>query len=77
MIPGMSPLFQVHRLNDIGLQKAENIAVDFNTLLTNLEDTVGPEATKTREFSVVKTKLEEACFFAKKSLANQTENQKT
>ena len=29
-----------------------------------------------RELSIVKTKLEEACFFAKKSVANDAANQK-
>jgi hypothetical protein len=30
-----------------------------------------------RRLSIVKTKLEEACFFAKKAMANQKENQQS
>jgi hypothetical protein len=66
------PLFQVHRLNEDGLKKADAVAGAFNDCLNNLRG-LCPEAT--REFSIVKTKLEEACFFAKKSLANAKENQ--
>lgn len=68
----MDPLFEVHRLNEEGLRKADNLARTFDTLLTHLK-TLCPE--NTREFSIVKTKLEEACFFAKKSLAMNPVNQ--
>jgi len=66
----MDPLFEVHKLNNDGMQKANNLAAAFNDLLTKL-NTMCPQG---REFSIVKTKLEEACFFAKKSLATQPEN---
>lgn len=68
----MDSLFQVHRLNDNGLKRAEVLAGAFDRLLTELRG-VCPE--NTREFSLVKTKLEEASFFAKKSIANLPENQ--
>jgi len=68
----MDPLFQVHRLNEAGLRKAEDLAHAFDLLLTTLYQ-ICPG--NTREFSIVKTKLEEACLFAKKSIANLVDNQ--
>lgn len=68
----MDPLFKVHRLNAQGLVKANEIAVAFNDLLDRL-NTLMPNAN--RHTSIVRTKLEEACFFAKKGLAEQVENQ--
>lgn len=66
------PLFQFHRLNDDGIKKVEEIASHFTELLRQLR-IVCPE--NTREFAIVKTKLEEAGFFAKKAMANVSENQ--
>lgn len=68
----VDPLFKVHRLNEEGLKKAEFIAETFDTCLTRLR-ILCPEAC--REFSLVKTNLEEACFFAKKAMANDPVNQ--
>ena len=65
------PLFQVHRLNDDGMKNAQKIAEAFDLLLTNLRLL----CTDGREFSIVKTKLEEACFFAKKAMASTKANQ--
>lgn len=70
----LNPLFEVHMLNEVGIEKARAIAEDFNELLGYLESTIGTEPS--REMSIVKTKLEEACFFAKKAIANQKINQK-
>ena len=67
----MDPLFQVHKLNEDGLGKAKAVAENFYQLLTNLTK-LCPAG---REFSIVRTKLEEACFFAKKALANLPANQ--
>jgi hypothetical protein len=64
-------LFQVHMLNEEGKARARDIANDFDILLQNLRANC-PEG---REFSIVKTKLEEAAFFAKKAMANVKENQ--
>jgi hypothetical protein len=64
-------LFEVHMLNEIGKQKARVIASSFNLLLSDLED----NCPAGRELAIVKTKLEEACFFAKKAMATQPENQ--
>jgi hypothetical protein len=68
----MNKEFEVHILNDGGIAKARNLASLFDGLLNEMK-TLCPES---REFSIVKTKLEEACFFAKKSIANDPANQK-
>jgi hypothetical protein len=68
----INPLFQFHKLNNGGIQKANAIADTFDILLTTLSSLC---PTQTREFSIVKTKLEEACFFAKKSMAADSSNQ--
>lgn len=65
----MDPLFKFHKLNDDG--KTTAVALAFNNLLAELK-AVCPEG---RELSIVKTKLEEACFFAKKSIAVDPKNQ--
>lgn len=65
-------LFTVHKLNDVGIARAQNIATAFNRLLEALEREC---TTNTREFSIMKTKLEEASFFAKKSMAINEANQ--
>jgi hypothetical protein len=65
------PLFQVHMLNDDGKTKAADIAAAFDRLLDDLDNWC-PAG---REMSIVRTKLEEAAFFAKKAMANQPENQ--
>lgn len=67
----MDPLFQVHMLNEAGKGKAQAIASSFDTLLSDLAKHCGTG----REMAIVKTKLEEACFFAKKAMANQIDNQ--
>jgi hypothetical protein len=67
----INPLFRVHKLNDTGLKNAQLIAESFDSLVCYLSK-LCPES---REFSIVKTKLEEAAFFAKKSMANVVENQ--
>lgn len=67
----MYPLFEVHILNESGKQKAQQIAGSFSGLLGELELICG----QGREIAIVKTKLEEACFFAKKAMATVPENQ--
>jgi len=57
--------FEVHMLNGAGKANARSIARSFDRLLEDLE-ALCPNG---REFSIVKTKLEEACFFAKKAMA--------
>lgn len=67
----MNKEFAVHMLNEQGKEKAQRIAKAFDDLLNTLagesiESSLCPPG---REFAIVKTKLEEACFFAKKSMA--------
>jgi hypothetical protein len=64
--------FTFHKLNDTGIHLACKIAQAFDDCMNSLT-TLCPVGT--REFSIVKTKLEEACFFAKKAMANCIENQ--
>jgi hypothetical protein len=64
--------FQFHRLNENAIETAKQIAESFTALLDYLEGTVG---TTGREIAIVRTKLEEASFFAKKALAVREENQ--
>jgi hypothetical protein len=64
--------FEVHLLNERGINVAQSLVLRFDELLSWL-DTVLPEG---REFSIVKTKLEEASFFAKKAMAVNKEFQK-
>jgi hypothetical protein len=76
----MDPLFEVHMLNEEGKRKARGIAYAFDALLAVLEGGIDKNPAlalcpPSRELSIVKTKLEEACFFAKKAMANIPENQ--
>jgi len=69
----MNPLFQVHKLNEVGFAKANELAEAFNTLVEKIDNLI--QTHPSREKSIVYTKLEEACFFAKKALASQKANQ--
>ena len=67
----MNKEFTVHMLNDEGKAKAKAIAEAFDACLNKLlEIAPGPS----REMSIVRTKLEEASFFAKKAMASIPEN---
>jgi len=61
----MDPAFEVHMLTEGGKVKAARIAAAFDGLLTLLQE-LGVTG---REYSIMRTKLEEACFFAKKGMA--------
>lgn len=65
-------LFAHRLLNDAGSSKARAIADLFTNALTDLEQLMPLGG---REGAIVRTKLEEACFFAKKCMALQTVNQ--
>lgn len=64
--------FTSHLLNADGFLKARAIGEGFDNLLTDLEASIGLDG---REMAIVRTKLEEACFFAKKAMASKGENQ--
>lgn len=67
----MHTSFMSHRLNEIGLKKAEDIAHEFDRLLTLIEGI----CLTGRELSLVNTHLEIASFYAKKAMAMRKENQ--
>ena len=67
----MNHEFAVHRLNDEGMKKAKLIAESFD----GLAKTLSIICIDGRELSICKTKLEEACFFAKKAMAIDLRNQ--
>lgn len=69
----MNKLFQFHKLNSGGIASATQIACAFDRLLVSLE-TICHEG---REMEIVRTKLEEACFFAKKIVAIDPDNQES
>jgi hypothetical protein len=62
--------FAVHMLNTAGKAKAARIAAAFDTLLDEIES-LCPEG---RELAIVRTKLEEGCFFVKKAMASAPVN---
>lgn len=72
--------FEVHLLNAEGIKKANEIALAFDALLTQLEDLCSETAVRSpingREMAIVRTDLERASFFAKKAMAILPENQK-
>lgn len=72
--------FVAHKLSEGGLAKAADIAIAFDDLMNKLESLTGHDPTNRldpsgRLISIVRTKLEEACFFAKKAMAVRVENQ--
>jgi hypothetical protein len=67
----IDPLFDTTQLSADGLMKLKEIRIAFTNLLYQLRDTV---PTTGREWAIVQTKLEEASFFAVKSLKNQQSN---
>lgn len=79
--------FEVHLLNDGGIGKAKELAGAFDELLTKVIEicerpgtsgsiTLPRNAFNGRYLALVRTKLEEASFFAKKAMAVLPENQK-
>ncbi len=64
-------MFEVHMLNEDGKRKAVQLADSF-IQLSNYIDSITDDC---RERSICKTKLEEACFFAKRAMAIKKENQ--
>ena len=66
--------FFVHMLNDAGKSKAAAIAEAFSACFDAVEKIAGVKDTG-RELAIVRTKLQEAVFFAKRAVAIQKENQ--
>ena len=64
-------LFKVHRLNDQGMAEAKVLEEAFASFLGDLEDICGESG---REMAIVRTKLQEASFFAKRAMAMNPEN---
>jgi hypothetical protein len=67
----MDSAFEVHKLNPGGLAKADAIASLFDACLSGAAEIVGSQS---REFALVRTHMETACFFAKKAMAQAPEN---
>lgn len=67
----VNEIFSVHMLNDDGKKKAVAMAEDFSELLARVEAVVPPG----RELAIVKTHLQDACFYAKRGMAMKPENQ--
>lgn len=66
--------FQFYKLNENGLDECEQVARLFDDFLADLEHTLSHKGDP-RCIAIVKTKLEEACFFAKKAAALKLDNQ--
>jgi hypothetical protein len=66
-----SEYFNTYSLNEYGKAKAVSIGEMFDELLANLKMV----CMEGREFSIAKTKLEEACFFSRKAMAINLANQ--
>lgn len=64
--------FAFHKLNADGQKAVQQIAQEFSRLLDELEIITGNSS---RYYSLCRTKLEEASFFAKKSVAVRPEFQ--
>lgn len=67
----VSQHFRSHLLNDQGIAVCNSVSIKFHELLLFVQAVAG----ESREMSIVRTKLEEACFFAKKAVAVRADNQ--
>lgn len=67
------PSFAVHTLNATGKVKAVKIAHAFSGLMRELERQFDLSSDP-RLKAIVTTKLEEACFYAKKAMASAADN---
>lgn len=65
--------FEVHRLNEEGLKKADKVAEGFSVLLDLIEKEA--EGGDQRQLAIVRTELERASFYAKKAVASVKANQ--
>jgi hypothetical protein len=60
-------------LNDEGKKRAAHMAEAFSALLAEVE--LWAQGGDGRSLAIAKTKLEEACFFAKRAMASAPSNQ--
>jgi hypothetical protein len=67
----MNKEFESYALNPDGMHYAARISISFDKLLTELKIFCPPG----RELSIAATKLEEACFFAKKAMSTNPDHQ--
>jgi hypothetical protein len=65
--------FQAHDLNDAGIARTHDVAKLFSVFLNNLEAVTGADG---RAMALVRTKLQEAKFFAVSAVAESKDNQK-
>jgi hypothetical protein len=77
----MRPEFASHKLNETGFAKARGVGEAFDALLDQVETASGwkdgDRSASARYVALVRTHLEQACFFAKKAVAVRPENQET
>ena len=64
--------FAVHRLNDKGMDEANQLGELFSLLLHSIEQRTGTDGL---EVDMVRLKLQEASYFAKRAIAKRSENQ--
>lgn len=69
--PRVRPEFKYHELNEAGIDACNQIRAGFTTLLDLVETTIGPG----HERALVVTKLQEACNWAVRGAALQTNHQ--
>lgn len=77
-------MFEVHLLNEAGMAKARQLQREFQAFLETVETLCAPgdpvaaqcafPEPGARELALVRTKLEEASFFAKRAMAMQPDN---
>lgn len=68
----MNEAFEAHKLNGDGVKKVDKVRALFDDFLSNLEIECGSDG---REMAIVRTKLEEASFFANKAISVFAGNQ--
>jgi hypothetical protein len=67
----INPLFSSVPLNEIGLGKVQEIREGFTHVMEHLEEILPGNS---REISIIRTKLEEASFYAVKAVRNYEGN---
>ena len=75
----MAGEFRTHRLNEAGIKKCDAIGEVFENTLAVLQAMCANQykGTGAREMALVATKLQEACFFAKRAVAILPEYQES